>query len=112
MRYATTTKSSWRASRLRDSTFTAPADPTREYSQYWRPGRIAALLYVSLKIILISDFSFELNLSATESALTLISHYRPFPSHDPKALRVRLIQILCTFWMIFIESNACRVVEL
>ena len=32
--------------------------------------------------------SFELNLSATESALTIVLHYRPMPSHDPKTLRV------------------------
>ena len=32
--------------------------------------------------------SYELNLSATESALTIVPHYRPMPSHDRKAFRV------------------------
>ena len=30
----------------------------------------------------------ELNLSATESSVTLIPHYRPMPDHNPKAFRV------------------------
>jgi hypothetical protein len=33
--------------------------------------------------------SFELNLSGTESALTIVPHYRPMPSHHLKTLRVR-----------------------
>ena len=32
--------------------------------------------------------SYELNLSGIESALMIIPHYCPLPSHDPKALRV------------------------
>ena len=48
----------------------------------------AASMKAAAKIVICFFSSFELNLSATESALTLISHYRPFPSHDPKALRV------------------------
>jgi hypothetical protein len=33
--------------------------------------------------------SYELNLSGTESALTIVPHYRPMPSHHLKTLRVR-----------------------
>ena len=36
--------------------------------------------------------SIELNLSATESALTVIPHYRPLTSHGPKTFKV-----LCCF---------------
>ena len=35
-----------------------------------------------------NHLSFELNLSATESALTIVPHYRPMSSHDAKTLRV------------------------
>ena len=37
-----------------------------------------------------SIYSFELNLSATESALTLIPHYCPSSKHPEKALKVYL----------------------
>ena len=56
---------------------------------------VARLPYAAEKLtIVMYILSVELNLSATESALTIVSHYRPFPSHDPKALRVCLIQNL------------------
>ena len=60
---------------------------------------VASLLCAPEKPIIVTILyilSFELNLSATESALTIVSHYRPFPSHDPKALRASLTQDSCT----------------
>ena len=39
--------------------------------------------------------SFEVNLSATESALTLIPHYRPFPHYHHKTFKVEMIRFLC-----------------
>lgn len=38
-------------------------------------------------------YSYELNLSASESALTVVSHYRPMPTPDPKALRVHFVKM-------------------
>ena len=40
-------------------------------------------------------FSFELNLSASESALKLVPHFSPFTSKDSdKALRVSMLLII------------------
>ena len=68
---------------------------------------VASLLCAPEKPIIVTILyilSVELNLSATESALTIVSHYRPFPSHDPKALRVCLMQNLCI--SAFMNTNA------
>ena len=42
-------------------------------------------------IITVVVLSFELNLSASESALTVVPHFSPSEKHDVKALRVRCI---------------------
>ena len=39
--------------------------------------------------------SIEINLSATESALTLIPHYRPFPYHHANTFKVETDVNVC-----------------
>ena len=45
--------------------------------------------------------SFELTLSATESALTILLHYRPMDSHDPKTFKV--LHVLLVFKVLLLH---------
>ena len=89
MEYVTMIRSSLRVSRQRDNSCTVQVIATRTNSMYWNNGScICMTSFECFPLIMISNNSYELNLSATESALTIIPHYRPMPSHDPKAFRV------------------------
>ena len=82
-------RSSLRALKPKASSYTALVVPTKGCSLFWSNGLYTVVCFMCHYFSGLSCIiSFELNLSATESALTVVSHYRPMPSHDPKALRV------------------------
>jgi hypothetical protein len=88
MKYVTMIRSSLRVSSLKNSSYTVQIIATRTNSMSWNNGLCNYFEYLPLIIIILENNSYELNLSATESALMIIPHYRPMPSHDPKAFRV------------------------
>ena len=50
---------------------------------------------LTISPLLLVPHSIELNLSATESALTIIPHYRPLTSHDLKTFKVCFLCLHC-----------------